>query len=451
MKPSSHRKFSLSHEVLEIISLLRKHGFLSYVVGGAVRDLLLSTTVSDWDLATDATPDRLVQVFPKMIPTGIRHGTVMVPRGISQYELTTFRTDGDYASQHRLERSCISRNIEEDLRHRDFTINAMAYDPLTETLIDPFGGQRDLRRGIIRAVEDPLNRFMEDGLRTYRAIRFAVTLNYRIEGKTLKAIPLSLERVRATSWERVRDEILKILGAKTPSNAFEMMRKTGLLAIVLPELLEGCRKKYGPSGDIYHHLLATVDIAPRRPILRLACLLHDIGKPSGRKRLKTGYAFDDHEKTSAQMADTVTKRFKLSNHQRKYIHQLIENHGLPLEKMSDGPGLRRFLSRTDPPLVDDLFILSMANQKASGRDRSEIRRLNDLRKRSKQILAASTALTVSQLAIKGGTVKKILGTGEGVQIGRILNQLLDIVLDDPDKNNPQDLAMLVKRLGKRES
>lgn len=437
----------MSHEVLGIINILRKHGFFGYVVGGAVRDLFLGATVSDWDLATDATPNLLVQIFPKVIPTGIRHGTVTVLCGTSQYELTTFRTDGDYASQHRLNRSYVTQNIEEDLRHRDFTINAMAYDPFTETLIDPFGGQKDLRRKIIRGVENPLSRFMEDGLRTYRAIRFSVTLNYRIEGKTLKAIPLSLEKVRATSWERVRDEILKILETKNPSNAFEMMRKTGLLAIGFPELLEGYRKKQGPSSDIYQHLLATVDAAPRRPILRLACLFHDIGKARVRKRLKAGYVFDGHEEISAQMADAVAKRLRLSNHQRKYIHQLVKNHGLPLQKMFHGPALRHFLSCIDTQFLDDLFILSIANRRASGADQSEIRRLNHLRKRSKQILKAGTPLTVSQLAIKGDTVKKILGITEGVQIGRILTQLLEIVLKDPGKNNPQDLATLVKRIG----
>ncbi len=243
MRQFSPKRFSLSPEVVEIIKTLKRNGLHGYVVGGAVRDLLRGVAVSDWDLATDGTPDRLVQIFPKVIPTGIRHGTVTVLWGTSQYELTTFRTDGDYASQHRLNRADVTRNIEEDLRHRDFTINAMAYDPLTDALIDSFGGQRDLKRGIIQGVEDPLSRFMEDGLRPYRAIRFSVTLGYRIEGSTLKAISQSLEKVRAASSERVRDEILRILAAKNPSSAFEMMRKTGLLAIALPELLEGYRKK----------------------------------------------------------------------------------------------------------------------------------------------------------------------------------------------------------------
>lgn len=447
MKQSSRKRLSLSHDVEEVIAVLRKHGFLGYVVGGAVRDLLLGVTVSEWDLATDAGPERLVQIFSKVIPTGIRHGTVTVLFGASRYEVTTFRTDRGYASDHRLNRSRLTRNIEEDLRHRDFTINAMAYDPLTEILIDPFGGQKDLSRRIIRGVEDPLSRFMEDGLRTYRAIRFSVTLNYRIEGKTLKAIPLSLQKVRATSWERVRDEILKILESRRPSNAFELMRKTGLLAIALPEVLEGYRKKHGPSGDIYRHLLATVDAAPRRPILRLACLLHDIGKARVRKRLRAGYVFHGHEKTSAQMADAVAERLRLSNHQRKYIHQLVENHGLPLQEMLHGPTMRRLLSRIDTRFVHDLFILCMANRKASGADQSEIRKLNHLWKRSKRVLMSGTPLAVSQLAIKGDMVKKILGITEGVQIGRILSQLLDAVLEDPEKNNPQDLAMLVKKIG----
>lgn len=448
MIQGSPKALIISTEVLKILRTLKEHGFLGYVVGGAVRDLLQGLRVSDWDLATDAPPDRLIRIFPRVIPTGIRHGTVTVLCGASQYELTTFRTDGDYASQRRLKRSFITRNIEEDLRHRDFTINAMAYNPLTETFIDPFNGQSDLRRRIIRGVEDPLSRFMEDGLRAYRAIRFSVTLDCRIEGKTLEAIPRSLEKVRTTSWERVRDEIFKILEAKNSSNAFEMMRKTGLLSIVFPELLEGYRRKQGPSGDIYHHILATVEAAPRRPLLRLACLLHEIGKPRVRRRFTAGYLFNGYEKVSAEMADIVAKRLRLSNSQRKYICQLVANHGLPFKEIPRATDIRRFLSQIDTRLLDDLFALSTASQKAGGADRAEIQRLQDLRNRCSQTMREGVPLDVSQLAIKGNEVKEILGITDGVEIGRILTQLLDYVLEHPEKNNPQDLAILVKRVGR---
>jgi putative nucleotidyltransferase with HDIG domain len=449
MKRFPHNKFSFPRDLLEILDRLKEHGFTCYVVGGAVRNLLLSQSISDWDLATDATPEQLLQIFQRIIPTGIRHGTVTLPSGTGQYEVTTFRTDGDYASQHRLRRSCVTRKIEEDLRHRDFTINAMAYDPITHTVIDPFGGWSDLKKRIIRGVEDPLERFMEDGLRPYRAIRFSVTLNCRIESKTLKAIPMSLEKTKTTSWERVRDEILKILRGENPSNAFEVMRKTGLLAISIPELLEGYRKRHDPSGDIYHHLLTTVDMAPPRPLLRMACLLHDIGKARARRRLKNGTVFHGHEKIGTLMADAVTKRLRLSNYQRKYIHILVENHGRPLNERHRDSELRRFLSEINTHFLDDLFLLSIANRRASGASPSELHRLNHLRRRTKEILRTKPPLTLAQLAIKGGTVKKILGIKQGVKVGRILNELLDIVLDDPAKNNPKDLTALVKKIGHR--
>ncbi len=448
MKGSRGKRFSLLNEALEILETLRRNGFVGYVVGGAVRDLLQGLPVSDWDLATDATPDRLVKIFPKVIPTGIRHGTVTVHCKTSQYELTTFRTDGDYASQHHLSRSCITRDIEADLRHRDFTINAMAYDPLRDKLIDPFGGQKDIKKRIIRGVQDPLSRFMEDGLRTYRAIRFSVTLDYRIEEKTLRAIPLCLEKARATSWERVREEIFKILQAKNPSKALRMMRKTGLLSVCLPELLEGYQTKRSQSDDVYHHILATIDAVPRRPILRLACLLHEIGKPRVRKRLRAGYSFDGYQKVSAQMADVVTNRLRLSNNQKEYIHQLIENHVPSIERMPDGPAIRRFLSGLDVRFLDDIFRLAIADQRASKAPPSNIRRLYYLRRRCHEILRAGTPLNVSQLAIGGDKVKKILGITESVGVGRILSQLLDIVLEDPEKNNPEDLTTLVKKIGK---
>jgi tRNA nucleotidyltransferase (CCA-adding enzyme) len=445
MKGPSSRRFSLPQDVMGIIKMLRAHGFLGYVVGGAVRDLLLGTAVSDWDLATDAVPDRLVGIFPKVVPTGVQHGTVMVLLGPAQYEITTFRTDGDYASLHRLRKSSVSRTIEEDLRHRDFTINAMAYDPVAEILLDPFGGRRDLEMGIIRAVEDPLSRFMEDGLRPYRAIRFAVTLGARIERRTLRAIGYALDKVRTTSWERVRDEILKVLAAKNPSSAFEIMRRTGLLAIALPEVLEGYQQKHDSLGDLYHHLLTTVDLAPPRPLLRLACLLHDVGEAKAGKRLQRGDL--GHGRASVQMADAVAKRLRLSNKQKKYIHRLIESHEQLRQDVVQGQTLRRVLAQIDRPLLDDLFLLSIADRKASGADSSEIRRIKGLRKRAEHILRAGAPLTVSQLAIKGDTVQRILGITEGVEVGRILGQLLDVVLENPEKNNPRDLAALVKKIG----
>ena len=428
--------------------MLRDHGFTGYVVGGAVRDLLLGATVSDWDLATDATPDRMIQIFPKVIPTGIRHGTVTVMYGTSHYELTTFRTDGDYASQRALQPSAITRNIEEDLRHRDFTINAMAYDPFTETLIDPFDGREDLGNRIIRGVEDPVSRFHEDGLRPYRAIRFSVTLNCEIENRTWKAIPLCLDRAKKAACERVRDELFKILSARNPSHAFEMMRRTGLLKMALPELIKGYRKRHGQSGDPYHHTLAMVDAAPRRPLLRLACLLHDISMPGTNHATKPHPGIDRQEKASARMAETVARRLKLSNDQMRYISHLIEHHCVPLDRRWTAPDLRRFLSSIDRDLLDDLFALRLADRKASGANPSEMRRLRMLRQRSRQILASGAPLSISQLAITGETVKEIRGISEGAEIGRILDRLLDIVLADPTKNTPRDLAVIVERMSR---
>jgi putative nucleotidyltransferase with HDIG domain len=199
--------------------------------------------------------------------------------------------------------------------------------------------------------------------------------------------------------------------------------------------------------DLYHHLLATVDAAPRRPILRLACLLHDIGKAKMKKRFEGGSVSEDHETLSAQISDRVTKRLRLSNHDRRYIHQLVEHHRLPFQQSLRKPNMRRFLSRIDTRFLDDLFILSMANLRASGAGPSAVQRLTQQWKLSKEILTAGTPLTISELAINGETVKKILGTSEGVQIGRILRQLLDIILEEPEKNNPHDLALLVKDIG----
>jgi len=451
MKSSSRRSLPIPEEVMEILRLLRRHGLIGYVVGGAVRDLLLGNPVSDWDIATNATPERLVRIFPKVIPTGIRHGTVTVLYRGCQCEVTTFRGGRGHDLQDPPRDLPSSRHIEEDLRHRDFTIDAMAYDPLTGTIVDPFGGEGDLKRGVIRGVDNPLDRFMEDGVRTYRAIRLAATLGYRIEEATLEAIPIAIQKTNIPSWERIRDEILRIMKATTPSHAFEMMRHVGLLAIALPELLEGYGKEYGSGGELYHHLLATADAAPPFPLLRLAGLLHDVGMARIPESRRTGSGAEGHEEIGAAMADAVARRLKLSNRQRRYICQLIRSHELPFHRVSGGSGLRRLLSRIDRSLVDDLFALSIADAKASGLSPSGIRRLRYIRERSKKILESNTPLTLSQLAVRGDGVKEILGIEEGVEVGRILHRLLDFVLEDPDKNNPEDLSSLVKRIAKNRS
>jgi tRNA nucleotidyltransferase/poly(A) polymerase len=337
------------------------------------------------------------------------------------------------------------KNLEEDLKHRDFTINAMAYDPLGEVLIDPYDGQADLKGRTIRGVEDPLKRFMEDGLRPYRAIRFSVTLGYPIERTTYEAIPLALDQVRTTSWERVRDEILKMLEAPRPSAAFEMMKETGLLAICLPELAEASQTGHESAKAVYRHLLCTVDMAPPRPLLRLACLFHGIGKATGQRDPHNAHEFPDHHEISAQTAAVVARRLRLSNHQRKYVHQLIMDYGVPLPEVLQGPPLRRFLARIGTSLLTDLFAMIVASRKASAVPRSEIQALHRLKRKTEEILTDQPPLTVSQLAIiRGDEVKRLLRITEGVEVGRILSKLLDVVLESPEKNNPQDLRILLK-------
>src|SRR5579859_4480870 len=267
-------------EVLGLCAQLRSHGKRAWIVGGCVRDLLLGRAVSDWDVATDARPPELLRIFPRAIPTGIAHGTVTVVLDGHPYEVTTLRGEGTYSDGRHPDWVEFVDDITADLARRDFTINAMALDE-EGRLIDPFDGRGDLSRGVLRAVGDPRARFAEDGLRPLRAARFVATLDLALDPATEQAIAPTVETYRNVASERVRDEWIKTMKARKPSGAFEVMRRTGLLAVTCPELLEGVGMEQNRwhAYDVWRHGLECMDACPPDPVLRVAALLHDVGKP----------------------------------------------------------------------------------------------------------------------------------------------------------------------------
>jgi tRNA nucleotidyltransferase (CCA-adding enzyme) len=429
-------------------------GFQCHLVGGAVRDILMSRPSSDFDIATDAHPEQVIALFRHVIPTGIKHGTVTVLFKGTTFEVTTFRTESVYTDGRRPDTVAFSPSIEEDLSRRDFTINAIAYDLKTRQIFDPHDGQSDIAKGIIRAIGNPSDRFREDGLRPLRACRFAAQLSFVVEPATREAIPGSLDILALVSAERVRDEICKILQSPVPSVGFLLMKETGILGVVLPELLAGVDMAQGTLHcfDVFTHSLYACDAAPRESLLlRLAALLHDVGKPASLGTAPDGRpTFYGHEKVSAKMAEAILQRLKLPNAVIHDVCHLIANHMFNyLEEWSDA-AVRRLIARVGESAIADIITLRRADQIGMCRENADIfpRGLADFSQRVKGVLAAGRAFSVSQLAVNGNDIMKSLGIPPGPRIGVILNELLQSVLDDPSQNEREKLLEIASKLYK---
>ena len=261
--------------VLKIAQVLHKKGFEAWIVGGSIRDILIGKPAYDHDIATNATPDQVMSIFRRTVPTGVKHGTVTVLSGSESVEITTFRSDGIYSDARHPDGVTYAKTIGEDLSRRDFTMNGIAYNPITDELIDPYGGRQDIRNELIRTIGNPLDRFSEDGLRPFRTCRLASQLGFTIEEKTFKAIGSCLDKAAQVSIERIRDEFIKIIESPKPSIGIELMRKCGLLELFLPELLTGyeVNQNVYHRYDVYYHNLYSCDAAdPKDYRIRLAAL-----------------------------------------------------------------------------------------------------------------------------------------------------------------------------------
>lgn len=442
---------------------LRESGFQAHLVGGGVRDMLLERPPTDFDLATDARPEKVLEIFGRSfaIPTGLQHGTVTVLTGPDaatrrSVEVTTFRGEGAYLDGRRPSSVTYVSTLEEDLSRRDFTMNAIALEPLTGALTDPFGGQSDLERRTIRAVGDPVARFREDGLRPMRAVRLAAQLGFDIEAATFAAIESTLDVFRKVSAERVRDEMLKMLAAPRPSVGLELMRRAGLLAEVLPELMEGvgCTQNRFHKHDVYGHTLAVVDATRADAIMRLGALLHDVGKPRARQPREGApgeYSFFKHEYVGKDMADAICRRWKLSTAERARVVAMVENHMFFYSPDWTDGTVRRFVRRVGNDTLDALFALREGDVVGRGFGEDPETELGELRRRIADVAAADAALRVTDLAIDGQDVMRALGVPPGREIGEILERLLELVLDDPSLNGRDQLLSLLPTVRSKKS
>lgn len=430
-------KTNIPDIVLEISDRLIKNGYKAFIVGGAVRDSMLGCDVKDWDVATNASPDRIKNLFHYMSSFDLKHGTVtLVSRG-RHFEVTTFRG-----------KKKISMNIEEDLSHRDFTLNAMAYDITNNSIIDPFYGQRDIKKKTIRAVGSALERFQEDPLRMMRAIRFSLELRYIIDPHTLNAIHLMKADIDKVSIERIRDEFLKILATEKPSVGFNILRKTGLLTYIMPELLEGYRKRQNDyhKYTIYRHIMETIDCVERDPILRLSALFHDISKPRVREKIDGKWRFYNHTSCSAELARDIMMRMKFSNEWINIVTGLVSNHMFDYRKDLSDKAIRRFLKKVGIDNIDRLINLRRADNLAHGWKTVPEKRLNDFKERIDALKKKSPPLTISDLKINGNDVMNELTINPGPDVGRILNRLLEAVIEEPELNEKGRLMEKLKTI-----
>ncbi len=440
-------------DVLSICTTLRQSGKRGWIVGGCVRDLIRGEVPKDWDVATDARPEEVKKIFSRVIDTGIAHGTVTVLLRKVPYEVTTLRGEGAYSDGRRPDSVEFVDDIQADLARRDFTVNAIALDPIDGHVIDPFEGRKDLERKTIRAVGDPRERFAEDGLRILRAARFSATLGFAIEAETERAMAdhRSHHTFRKVSAERVRDEWLKAMAANKPSIAFEAMLRTGILGITCPEIVEavGCEQNKHHAFDVWGHTMTSLDACPKKPILRVAALLHDVGKPRSRAFSdKThDYTFYNHELIGAQMTDPIMTRLRFSNEERETVVALVRHHLLCYSPEWSDAAVRRWLRRVGTALAPLLYDLGRADALGKGRPAdADLRSIDELEERVKKALTEGAALSVRDLALKGGDLMKELGLAPGPAIGKILDRLLEIVTEEPTKNERDALLDEAKKL-----
>jgi len=434
----------------EIASIFNANQKEIYLVGGAVRDMLRGKKIHDWDLATNALPEEVTAIMrkskAKVIPTGIKHGTVTVIYKDHSAEITTFRLESEYSDGRHPDKVSYASGIEEDLSRRDFTMNAIALRLPDGKIADPFGGKKDIKAKIIRCVGNAAERFNEDGLRPLRAVRFASQLGFKIEQKTKDAIPGTLENAAKVSWERVRDEIDKILASSMlPSAGFLLMRETGLLKLFIPELdaCGGVEQKGFHQFDVLNHSLFACDYCAANNFsreLRLAALFHDIGKPQVRAPDAASgvYTFYRHEEVSANMGRVILNRLRYPNAVIDKVCHLIKEHMfLYTDNWSDA-AVRRFIARVGKENLDDIYCLRRADIYGFSKKNPDYRSIEQLVERVNKVLEKSKVFTIKNIAINGSDLMAA-GVPAGKMIGAILKELLETVLDDPEQNTKERL------------
>lgn len=450
--------FNLPEFVIYVLKKFQKEGFEIYIVGGAVRDLITSRSVTDWDFTTNATPEQILKIFPEGFYDN-QFGTVGLshPSSVKPYEITTFRKDIGYSDKRHPDKVVWGKTLEDDLARRDLTINAMALTttspsaPHSLHLIDPFGGQKDLQDKIIRAVGIPDDRFKEDALRMMRAIRIASELSFTMEPKTFQAIKDNINLIESVAKERVKDELFKILKSDYPADGLTMLFTSGLLDFLVPELIQG----YGLAQnkhhvyDVWTHSLMSLKNCPSKdPLVRFATLIHDVGKPLVVKGEGEARTFYNHEVVSSRLAEKIAARFRFSKIEKTKLITLVRWHMFTCDERQTDSAIRRFIRNVGKENLTDMINLRVGDRLGGGAKETSWR-LEEFKKRLIEVQKQPFGL--NDLKVNGKDVMKILNISPGPKVGQVLQELFEEIEKDTKKNTRQYLLDKIKKLAKQTS
>jgi tRNA nucleotidyltransferase (CCA-adding enzyme) len=434
----------LDKDVVKILNKFEKNKFKAYIVGGAVRDYLLGYDINDYDIATDAKPEEVTEIFEKVIPTGVKYGTVTLIYNNKNYEITTFRKDFDYINNRKPDKVVYSEDIDEDIKRRDFTINSLYCDSKGR-IRDKYSGVKDIKSKIIRTIGNPDERFKEDALRMIRAVRFMATLGFKIEEKTKNSIVKNHQLIENVSAERIKTEFDRILLSNNPGEGIRTLTDTNLMKYIIPELYKTVdfdqHSKYHDK-NVYDHTIAVVENIEPKLDLRLAALLHDISKPESftlDEELE-GH-FKGHHIKSADKSLEILKRLRYDNKTIENVRVLIRYHYLKDISIKE-KGVKRFINNVGKERLDDIFKLNIADIKGKA-DMRSIDKVYNLQKKCKEIFEKQEPLSIKDLKINGNDIIKT-GVKEGKKVGEVLQYLLEKVLENPDLNNRKDLLEITK-------
>jgi len=448
-------KLSLPKEVTDVFEKFQKKNFEIYIVGGAVRDILTKKPVDDWDFTTNAVPEEIQKIYPESFYDNV-FGTVGVPVKDKEnpLEITTFRTEYGYSDKRRPDNVKWGKTLEEDLKRRDFTVNALALEQESKRageykIIDIFNGQGDLEKKLIRAVGDPNERFSEDALRMLRAVRFAAELDFKIEKKTLEAMQKNAALINKIAKERIKDELFKILGSPNPYKGMILFKEVGLMQEILPEMEKtfGVEQKSPGRHHIYdvgtHLMYSLKNVAERNndPIVRLATMIHDIGKPQTYKKLKNGtITFYNHEIVSTTIAKNIAERLHFSNKETGKLILLVRWHQFTVDERQTDKAIRRFIRKVGIENIQDMLDLRVGDRLGGGA-RETSWRLEEFKKRLVEVQKQPFA--IKDLKIKGDDIMKELNLKPGPKVGEILKKIFDEVVD---KKIPNEKETLLKEI-----
>lgn len=438
-------KIELPRKVVLIIKNLQRHGYDAYAVGGCVRDSILNRKPEDWDITTSAKPEQVKRIFRRTVDTGIEHGTVTVLIGKDGFEVTTYRVDGLYEDGRHPKEVTFTSRLEEDLKRRDFTINAMAYND-DERLVDAFGGMRDLNYHLIRCVGDPKERFSEDALRILRAVRFSAQLAFPIEPETAEAIKSLAPNLEKISAERIQAELVKLLVSDHPERIQDAC-ELGITKVVLPEWDDMVGVKQNTPHhkyDVAAHTVHALQNVKNDKVLRLTMLFHDMGKPVMKTTDENGRDhFKGHAIASEQIAKTVMNRLKFDNDTIRKVTKLVAYHDYRMEPT--GANVRRAMHEIGVELFPYYLAVRLADTKAqsSYERRGKLENIIQIRELYRNALRNKECVTLKDLAVTGTDLIN-LGIAPGKELGTLLNELLDMVIEDPAWNQKGKLCDYVK-------